>query len=153
MVCPERDFEPSDGARALPNVNLVIRRLPTVTDDRGSLSVCEFAEHTPFTPQRLFFIHGVPQGTHRGGHAHKVCQQLLICVKGSLRLGVDNGAERMNYQLDDPSIGYFVPAGLWNDLSEFEPGTILLVLASRPFDSDDYIRDHAEFIDWVATQA
>ena len=71
-----------------------------------------------------------------------------------MQLSVDNGIGAQDVRVDDdPSRGYFVPAGLWNDLSDFAPGTVLLAVASQPYDPADYIRDHAEFLAWVCAGA
>jgi len=152
MVCPDSNRVGSVGGNAVPGVDVAVCALPTITDARGSLTFCEFSEHVPFVPQRLFWVHGVPEAASRGGHAHKRCEQLFVCLKGSLRLAVDNGIERTAFVLDDPAAGFYVPAGLWTDLSEFQPGTVLLVLASHPYDASDYLRDHAEFVDWIAAR-
>jgi UDP-2-acetamido-3-amino-2,3-dideoxy-glucuronate N-acetyltransferase len=148
MPCPDNDREPV-GRRTVPSVNLETCKLPVMTDSRGSITVCEFAD-LPFPPQRLFVEHGVAESARRGEHAHKECHQLFVCLEGSMRLAVDDGSEDRVYTLDDPGMGYFVPAGLWVDMSEFEPGTVVLVLTNLPYDPDDYIRDRAQYLEWLA---
>ena len=46
------------------------------SENLGSLFVLDKLE-TPFVPQRVFFVHNVPQNSHRGVHAHKLCKQLV----------------------------------------------------------------------------
>ena len=36
----------------------------------GTLSVFEGGHDVPFDIKRIYYIHGAPKGTHRGGHAH-----------------------------------------------------------------------------------
>ena len=36
----------------------------------GTLSVFEGSHDVPFDIKRIYYIHGAPKGTHRGGHAH-----------------------------------------------------------------------------------
>lgn len=37
----------------------------------GTLSVFEGGHDVPFDIKRIYYIYGAPQGTQRGGHAHK----------------------------------------------------------------------------------
>ena len=40
-------------------------------EGQGTLSVFEGSRDVPFDIKRIYYIHGAPQGTQRGGHAHK----------------------------------------------------------------------------------
>ena len=40
-------------------------------EGQGTLSVFEASRDVPFDIKRIYYIHGAPQGTQRGGHAHK----------------------------------------------------------------------------------
>ena len=62
-----------------------------VIDTRGSLTVGEVPTEVPFTPARYFAVYGVPSVELRGEHAHKRCQQFLICLHGSCRVLLDDG--------------------------------------------------------------
>ena len=55
-----------------------------IVDYRGSLSVGEFSDGLPFNPQRYFIVYDA-KSRSKGEHAHKKCDQFLICVKGSCR--------------------------------------------------------------------
>ena len=57
-----------------------VHMFPSFVDKRGALTVGEFNNHLPFKPERFFFTNQVPQGSVRGNHAHKRCQQFLISV-------------------------------------------------------------------------
>ena len=59
----------------------------------GTLSVFEGSHDVPFDIKRIYYIHGAPKGTHRGGHAHKALRQVLWCPYGSIRIRLDNGRE------------------------------------------------------------
>jgi hypothetical protein len=41
---------------------------------------------------------------------------------------------------------------VWGSQYRFEPGTVLFVLASLPYDPDDYIRSYDEFLAERAAQ-
>ena len=53
-----------------------------VTDPRGSLTVGEVPTEVPFEPKRYFVVYGVPSSELRGEHAHKECEQFLLCLSG-----------------------------------------------------------------------
>jgi len=44
--------------------------LPTIPDARGSLTFAECGCTRAFRPRRVYWVHGVPAGAVRGGHAH-----------------------------------------------------------------------------------
>ena len=51
-------------------------------DADGRLVPVEFSI-LPFIPQRVFWGYGAPDNLTRGKHAHKLCDQIYICVHGS----------------------------------------------------------------------
>lgn len=123
-----------------------LRRLRLRSDASGSLAFAEAGCELPFVPQRLFTVWDVAPEGGRGRHAHRRCEQFLICVSGSLRALVETPAGSRSYRLDSPSIGLHVPAMVWTELHDHIAGTVLVVLASHPYDEADYIRDHGAFL-------
>ena len=63
-----------------------------ITDARGGLTVGEVPTEVPFSPARYFVVFDVPSVELRGEHAHKLCQQFLICLHGSCRVLLDDGS-------------------------------------------------------------
>jgi len=124
-----------------------LTHLRTVTDIRGDLLPIDLPEGLPFSPRRVFFVHGVPSKEVRGEHAHRKCQQFLVCVAGSVSCIVDDGTSRREYVLDDPSKGLHMPAMTWGTQYDYSPNAVLVVFASEKYDDADYIRDYGEFID------
>jgi len=133
------------GLRELPGGARVVR-LGSFEDLRGMLSVAEIEGHVPFAPRRVFFVSDVPGKEVRGEHAHRRCQQFLICVRGSLSVIVDDGAARHQVALDTPSLGLYLPPLIWSTQYRFSADAALAVLASDPYDPDDYVRDYEEFL-------
>ena len=126
-----------------------VRRIsfPARRDDRGALVVAELEQGAvPFPVRRLFWQVGVPVGAVRGEHAHKTLWEALIPVAGRLRVVVDDGRARREEWLDDPAVALVLPPRVWVELHDFAPGTALLVLASAPWDGDDYWRDYDAFL-------
>lgn len=122
--------------------------VPLLTDPLGSIGVVEGETLLPFEVRRFYFIRDVPAGATRGSHAHRNLEQLIVAVTGSLTVELDDGATTASFALTGPSRALHVPPGYWRTLRDFEPGTVVAVLASREYDESDYIRDYNEFIEW-----
>jgi acetyltransferase-like isoleucine patch superfamily enzyme len=119
--------------------------LPLIEDMRGNLSVGEFEENIPFKVKRYFIVFDVPSSEIRGEHAHRICHQFLICIKGSCKVLVDDGTNRRDILLDRPNFGILVPAMTWCVQYKFTNDAILLVFASEHYDAGDYIRKYSEY--------
>ena len=118
----------------------------SVADTRGSLTVGEVPTEVPFSPARYFAVYGVPSVELRGEHAHKQCQQFLICLHGSCRVLLDDGERRCEVTLDRPDMGVYMPAMIWGTQYRYTPDAVLLVFASRPYEAEDYLRTYDEFL-------
>ena len=118
---------------------------PVFNDLRGSLTVTE-AVTLPFTPARMFTVYDVPSKEVRGEHAHRRCEQILTCVHGSIRVLWDDGRHRGEVELSSPARSLYVPARVWGSQYSFVGDAVLVVLASLPYDPDDYIRTYEEFV-------
>lgn len=119
--------------------------LPRILDARGNLSFIEGGRHVPFEIARAYWIYDVPGGEVRGGHAYKTLREFVVAVSGSFDLVLEGPAGRTVHSLNRSYQGVFVPAGVWRSLENFSTNSLCLVLASGPYDEDDYIRDHDVF--------
>jgi len=132
------------------NVNGVrFMKMPMVTDLRGILSYGEYDKQLPFVPQRYFVVADVPSKDVRGEHAHRKLHQLLICVKGSCCVALDDGYNRDKVILDTLDKSLYIPPMVWASQYKYSQDAVLLVLASDVYDADSYIRDYDEFIGLV----
>lgn len=129
---------------------VTLHRLSKVLDLRGNLTVGEFGRTLPFDAKRYFIVFDVPNAEVRGEHAHRTCQQFLICVHGHCSVVADDGHVRDEFKLDDPSVGLYLPPLTWGVQYKYSHDAVLLVFASEFYDSTEYIRDYGEFIDMVA---
>ncbi|GJH09275.1 WxcM-like domain-containing protein [Caballeronia novacaledonica] len=120
--------------------------LPKIHDPRGNLTFIEGGRHVPFDIQRVYYLYDVPGGSVRAGHAHHELQQIIIAVAGSFDLVLDNGFERRVLTCNRPSSGVLIRSLVWRELNNFSSGAVCLVLASRPYEEDDYIRDYQTFL-------
>jgi dTDP-4-dehydrorhamnose 3,5-epimerase-like enzyme len=123
--------------------------LKQVRDMRGDLCVAETGSDVPFVVRRSFLIYNVPSAETRGEHAHRQCAQFLMAVRGSLRVAADDGAAREEFTLDAPNLGLYLPPMVWGAQYHYSKDAMLLVLASDPYDSADYIRDYGQFLQAV----
>lgn len=119
--------------------------LPTLTDERGSLTVAEAELDIPFVIRRVFYLHGVPAGTSRAGHAHREQEQVMLALAGSFEVLLDDGADSRTVRVARPDRGLYVSAMVWQELHDFSPGAVCVVLASTRYREDDYCRDYEEF--------
>src|SRR5262249_36820972 len=108
-------------------------------DDRGTLSVLEESA-LPFPIKRIFYMHRVPNGHERGGHAHQCTQQYVIAVSGRFTIDVSDGDRMQTYVLDDPNRGLYLPAMTWVRLYGFDTNTVVLVLCDTKYDPNRVIR-------------
>ena len=116
-------------------------------DERGNLVVIEGEGiDIPFDIKRVFYIYGSDDKVVRGQHANRETEFLLVNVGGSSKVKVDNGTETAVITLDRPGMGLYLPPMLWKDMYDFSPDSILLVLASRHYDAQEYIRDYEEYL-------
>lgn len=106
---------------------------------RGSLCFCETGKHIPFPIRRIFYIFGVSGQIVRGNHANIKTQQVLICLRGSVTIDADDGENQETVILSKPNQGLFLGKMVWRSMRNFEPDTILLVLASGSYEKKDYI--------------
>lgn len=123
-----------------------IINLPKIFDPRGNLTVAEGLNQVPFAVSRVYWTYDVPSGESRGGHAHKHCRELIIAISGSFNVTLDNGTERKAFHLNHPWQGLLVETNVWRTLDDFSSGAVCLVLASDPYEEEDYIRDYDEYI-------
>jgi dTDP-4-dehydrorhamnose 3,5-epimerase-like enzyme len=125
--------------------------LPRIEDGiDGTISVAENLNHVPFEVKRVYYIYGLGNpGAVRGKHAHKELEQILFCINGSCKIGLDDGTHRQTVTLDKPHVGIRLGTELWHTMQEFSEDCILLVLASDVYKESDYIRNYDEFIAYV----
>lgn len=121
-------------------------RMPQVIDMRGALSYAEHPAQLPFEPKRVFVVYDVPSRQVRGEHAHHTLHEVLVCVKGSCSVALDDGRMRDEVELDSPTIGLHLPPMVWRVHYNYTPDAVLMVLASDVYEAGDYIRDYDEFL-------
>ena len=118
-------------------------------DSRGTLIALEQMINVPFEIKRVYYMYNAVSGVRRGFHAHKQLKQILVCVKGSCKILLDDGTEKVEVSLDEPNKGLIIESHLWREMFDFSDDAVLMVLASELYDESDYIRNYEEFLEYV----
>lgn len=118
---------------------------PLLTTD-GSLCQLQYMDQIPFKIERVYFIYGVSEGAVRGAHTHKETIQAIFCIQGEIDIILDDGKRKESIHLDKPNMGVILEPGVWHEMADFKKNTILLVLASKRHDSNDYVRSYEDFL-------
>ncbi len=119
--------------------------LPKIHDPRGNLSFVENGRPAPFVIRRVYWIYDVPGGEVRGGHAYKELQEVFIALSGSFDVVLNDGQSTRNVTLNRSYFGLYVPNMIWRRLENFSTNAVCLILASMPYNEDDYLRDFKIF--------
>lgn len=132
----------------LKNMKISLNKLPQKKDSRGVLSVAEDVKDIPFNVRRVYFLTNLKPDLPRGFHAHCELQQLMICVKGSLDVLLDDGLEKSTVRLQEGH-SLLIDKMIWHEMSSFSEDCVLSVLASDVYKESDYIRDYDSFLQVV----
>ena len=111
----------------------------------GYITIAEEQKNIPFDIKRVYWTYYTPQDVVRGGHAHKVLEQVIFAVSGTITFNTeDQHGNKETFILDHPSKGLYIPNLIWRDI-HFTHNAVLLCLASDFYEEDDYFRDFDEF--------
>ena len=111
-----------------------LMKIDSIIQTSGSLSVVENGAHgIPFDIKRIFYLHNLAEDAVRGGHAHITSHEIIIPVSGGFTLTLDDGKSQQQLFMSNPAEGMYVAPGIWRTLSDFLPGTVVLVISSELF--------------------
>lgn len=114
--------------------DFVLKKLPQNADIRGVLTVLD--KDMPFPVVRTFWISS-NDGATRGGHRHHRTRQALVAVHGEVEVYMNDGQHEETIMLANDGLMLVVEPEDWHTM-KFQPGAVLLVLASHAFDLEDY---------------
>ncbi|EHD1470889.1 WxcM-like domain-containing protein, partial [Escherichia coli] len=98
-------------------------------DERGSLIALEEERNIPFEIKRVYYMFNTKKNVKRGMHAHKKLKQVVIAIQGSCRFILDDGKEKIDILLDNPSQGLLIDSCIWREMYQFSSDCVLMVLA------------------------
>ncbi len=119
--------------------------VPGAADARGRVNFLELGKGLDFSPKRLFWLHHVAPGQWRGRHGHRESQLVLVAAAGGCRVHLDDGSVKETVALDDPACALYIAPWTWHELTDFAPGTAVMVIASTLYDEAEYLRDYETF--------
>ena len=122
--------------------------LPKIHNRSGNITVVDNSITLPFETKRIYYLYDVPGGETRGGHAHRELHQLIVAASGSFDIVLDDGVCKKVVNLNRPDYGVYIKPGIWRDLINFSSGSICMVLASKQYSEDDYIRNYENFVNF-----
>lgn len=126
-------------------------KIPKIEDARGNLS---FIEHgavgvCPFEIERVYWIYDIPAGRERHGRALRHTTEMIVAMSGSMDVHLDNGREQTTRHLCRSDYGLVVEPGTWRRIDNFSTNAVAMVLASSPYDAEEYIADYQEYKEYV----
>lgn len=119
--------------------------LPKFLDPRGNLSFIEEENQIPFKIARTYWIYDVPGGEVRGAHAYKTLQEFIVALSGSFDVVLHDGKQEHRFHLNRSYHGLYVPKMYWRSMENFSTNSLALVMADKPYDENDYIRNFEGF--------
>lgn len=131
-----------DGARMVS--------LPRISRPEGNITPVEGGTTIPFSIRRVYYLYDIVGGASRGGHAHRQLEQLIVAAMGGFTVVLDDGERRREFPLRRSYEGLYVPPMMWREIEDFTSGGVCVVLASRPYEESDYIRDYEDFVTEVS---
>jgi hypothetical protein len=126
-----------------------IINLPKIEDDRGNLSFVEEENHIPFKISRVYWIYDVPGGEYRGSHAFKESEEFIIALSGSFDIILHDGKEEKKFSMNRSYYGLYISKLQFRRLENFSTNSLALILASTPYNENDYIRDFNAFLNYI----
>jgi len=125
-----------------------IIELPAIKNRTGNITPVSNNNEIPFSIKRIFYIYDIPGGESRGAHSHKKCHQFLVAASGSFEVELNDGKTKHTIMLNRPYIGLHIVPGIWAHELNFSSGAICLVLTSELYNTDDYIRDYEQYLNY-----
>lgn len=118
--------------------------LPYFVEENGELVVIEGVKNVPFQIARVFIV-SAENNAIRGRHAHKSCAQFLMCSMGAVEVLCTDGIDHINFLLNRPEMGLFIPPSIWAEQEYKSNDAVLTVLCDEIYDENDYIRDFSQY--------
>lgn len=117
-------------------------KLPKIEDIRGNLSFIESGPRgaCPFEIERVYWIYDVPAGRVRHGRALRHTFEMIVAMGGSFDVELrhpDGRNEKISLNRSD--YGLLVAPGTWREINNFSTNSVAMVLASGPYNAEEYI--------------
>ena len=100
----------------------------------------------PIKIKRIFFSSG-KKNYFRGDHAHKRCSQLLMCLKGQIKIETIFKNRKKIFKISENKLKtVLIPPMVWNRIFFLKKKSLLGVICDYKYDSKkEYIHNFNEF--------
>lgn len=118
----------------------------------GMIGTVDSGIDVPFEVRRAFYVFDTQADVVRGCHSNKDSKFALICLTGSCRVRVKkSGDEREDeiFLLDQPDKILVLSEMAWKEMYDFSEGSVLLCLSSEKYNTEEYIRNFDDFLEYV----
>ena len=119
-------------------------KLPEFNDDKGSLVPIEIKDYVNWEPKRVYYA--FKNKTDRGGHCHRIENELFICPKGSIKVRLHDGQNWHEETINEPNGAVRVDSMIWHEFTDFSDDAILLAVSSTNYNTEDYVSDFDQFL-------
>ena len=94
---------------------------------------------------RFFFLFGKKKYI-RADHAHKICNQIIIPIRGKIKITTYKNKKKRIFMLSKlKNEALFIPTLTWIRINFFRDDDCLLALCSYKYDKNEYISSFAKF--------
>lgn len=115
-----------------------------ITDDRGTISVFDIKKLN-FSICRYFLLN-LKEKKIRGKHAHKLTNQIVSILSGSVILILNDGFNSIEMKLNlQSNKSFYIPRGIFVTIFPLMD-SLLMVLCDYKYDELEYIRDYSIFV-------
>jgi len=117
----------------------------------------------PFSIGKVLVVSDIGVDDVRGNHAHHQTEEIMVPLSGGFTVELHDGRGRecrVKLNAGEPAEvegADSTPAGtvdalllhprVWRVMRDFEPDTVMLIVADTPYDETDYIRDYDAFLE------
>jgi WxcM-like, C-terminal len=142
-----------DNALLMTKTEPYLIEVPRIgSTDVGFISVAELERVIPFEVRRVFWTYDTPVHQTRGRHAHKVTEQVLWAMSGTITVTTEDAlGTSMEFVLNTPTAGLYLPPHVWHVMT-YSEGAVQLAFASTLYQKEDYFREKADFLAYWATR-
>lgn len=115
----------------------------------GKLNFIEIDTDLTFNLERVYYLSGNQNNQKRGNHSHKNLWQCMVMVHGQCTIELEGTQGKYEFALSSTDEALIIPPGYWRQLRDFSKDSVCMVLASKRYDEEDYIRSYEEFKQWI----
>lgn len=116
-------------------------------DERGSLVALEGCGDIPFAIKRVLYIcNSSLPGDFSRGCADAKASAVLLMLKGSCIININDGTESAEIKLDNPTQGLFLPPLIWTEVRSLSDKGVLAVIYNQQYNAGNHIDNYEDYL-------